>query len=56
MQNSMVFNPLSYATIIVLSFWLGPLPHGDMVVPVWHTMAKTAKFGQNGPYHDSISP
>ena len=31
-------------------FWLGPLLHGDMVVPIRHTMAKTVKFGQNGPH------
>ena len=32
------------------SFSLGPLPHGDMAVPIWHTMAKKAKFGRNGPH------
>ena len=26
------------------------VPHGDMVIPIWHTMAKTAKFGQSGPH------
>ena len=30
--------------------WLGPLPHGDIAVLIWHTMAKTAQFGQNGPH------
>ena len=45
----MVFKPWSYATIIALPFWLGPLLHGDMVVPIWHTMAKTAKFGKKWP-------
>ena len=50
MRSSKVFNPLSYATIIAPLSWLGPLPHADMVVPIWHTIAKTAKFGQNGPH------
>ena len=49
-ENSMAFNPWSYATIIALPSLLGPLPHGDMAVPTWHTMAKTAKFGRNGPH------
>ena len=35
----MVFSPWSCATIIASSSWLSPLPHGDMVVPIWHTMA-----------------
>ena len=46
----MAFNPWSYATIIALTYWLDAVPHGDMVIPIWHTMAKTAKFGQNGPH------
>ena len=49
-RNSMAFNPWSYATIFALPFCLDPVPHGDMVIPIWHTMAKTAKFGQNGPH------
>ena len=46
----MAFNPWSYATIFALHFWLDPVPHGDMVIPILHTMAKTAKFGENGPH------
>ena len=46
----MVFNPLSYATIFAFPSWLDPVPLGDMVVPIWVTMAKTGKFGQNGPH------
>ena len=49
-QNSMASNPLSYATIIALPSLLDHLPHGCMVVPIWHTMAETAKFGRNGPH------
>ena len=49
-RNSMVFNPWSYATIIAILFWLGPLPHGDMAVPIWHTMVKTGTFGHNSPH------
>ena len=54
----MGFRPQASATIIAISSWLGRLPHGDMVVPIWYTMAKTAKFGQNGPHscvHISIA-
>ena len=49
-RNSMVFEPWSYATIFPTCSWLDPVPHGDMVVPIWHTMAKTGKFGENGPH------
>ena len=45
-----VVQPLIICYNNVFLFWLGPLLHGDMVVPIWHTMAKTAKFGQNGPH------
>ena len=50
MRKSMVFSPQVYATIFAFSSWLDSVPHGDTVVPIWYTMAKTAKFGQNGPH------
>ena len=37
-------------TYLALSSWLDLVPHRDMVVPIWHTMAKTGKFEQNGPH------
>ena len=43
----------SYTTGIVLSFWLDTLPQGDMVFTTWPKMAKTAKFGRNGPHSRS---
>ena len=46
----MAFNAWSYATLFTPPSWLDRVPHGDMVIQIWHTMAKTAKFGQNGPH------
>ena len=49
-RNSRAFKPWSYATICDHSIWLDRVPHGDMVIPIWHRMAKTAQFGQSGPH------
>ena len=44
-----VFGGVMCGAVVVSSGWLDPVPHGDMVIPIWHTMAKTAKYGQNPP-------
>ena len=49
-------DPLSYATGISTPFWLGPLPHGDMVSPNWPKMAKTATIGRKSPHPGSHIP
>ena len=51
-------HPWSYATRIARLSCLGPRPHGDMVFPTLPKMAKTRRFGQNGPhsrYHTSMT-
>ena len=52
-RSSRAIDPWLCSTKNKPSLWLGPLPHGDMVLPTWPKMAKAAKIGRSGPHSQS---